>query len=128
MFIKLNETKLEKQGEYYLDATQEYEISSDAEFDKVPFVFRSVMSTGFKAIDDYHRWLIDNGFNPYVPNPTNEFVSKFYGKKPLWKTELSQGIVVKDPDYDDYYIVLECSRNNPGYKYLQVLVTPGGCL
>lgn len=128
MFIKLNHTELEKQGEYYLNATQEYEINSDAELKRVPLAFRSVMSTGFKAIDDYHRWLIDNGFDPYVPNPTNEFVSKFYGKKPLWKTKLSQGIVVKDPLYDDYYIVLECSRNNPGYKYLQVLVTPGGCL
>lgn len=128
MFIKLNHTELEKQGEYYLDATQEYEINSDAELEKVPLVFRSVMSTGFKAIEDYHRWLIDNGFDVNFPNPTNEFVSKFYGKKPLWKTELSQGIVVKDTLDDDYYIVLECSRNNPGYKYLQVLVTPGGCL
>lgn len=128
MFIKLNHTELEKQGEYYLDATQEYQINSDAELEKVPLVFRSVMSTGFKAIDDYHRWLIDNGFDVNFPNPTNEFVSKFYGKKPLWKTELSQGIVVKDTLDDDYYIVLECSRNNPGYKYLQVLVTPGGCL
>lgn len=128
MFIKLNHTELEKQGEYYLDATQEYEINSDAELEKVPLVFWSVMSAGFKAIDDYHRWLIDNGFDVNFPNPTNEFVSKFYGKKPLWKTELSQGIVVKDTLDDDYYIVLECSRNNPGYKYLQVLVTPGGCL
>lgn len=128
MFIKLNHTELEKQGEYYLDATQEYEINSDAELEKVPLVFRSVMSTGFKAIEDYHRWLIDNGFDVNFPNPTNEFVSKFYGKKPLWKTELSQGIVVKDTLDDDYYIVLECSRNTPGYKYLQVLVTPGGCL
>ncbi len=28
---------------------------------------------------------------------------------------------------DDYYVVLECSRQNEGFKYTQIIVTLGGC-
>lgn len=63
-----------------------------------------------------------------MPNPTNDFVEKSYGVKPLWRTELSQGIVVKEESDDDYYIVMECSRLNEGFKYTQIIVTLNGCL
>lgn len=36
---------------------------------------------------------------------------------PLWKTAYSQGIVVKAENDDDYFIVMECSRENSGYKH-----------
>lgn len=80
------------------------------------------------ALVNYHSWLFKNGFNPEEPNPTNEFVSKYYGAKPLWKTEYSQGIVVKVENDDDYYIVMECSHKNKGYKHTRVILTLGGCI
>ena len=39
----------------------------------------------------------------------------------------SQGIVVKIDD-DDFYIVMECSKKNKGYKNTKVILTLGGCL
>lgn len=61
-----------------------------------------------------------------MPNPTNEIVAPFYGIGPLWKTEYSQGVVVKAEDDDDYYIVMECSSKNKGYKHTKVILTMGG--
>lgn len=58
-----------------------------------------------------------------MPNPTNEIVAPFYGIGPLWKTEYSQGVVVKAEDDDDYYIVMECSSKNKGYKHTKVILT-----
>lgn len=55
---------------------------------------------------------MDNGFDANMPNPTNCFVARFYGVKALWKTGLSQGIVVRLENEDDYFIVMECSRLN----------------
>lgn len=52
-----------------------------------------------------------------MPNPTNEIVATFYGIGSLWKTEYSQGVVVKAEDDDDYYIVMECSSKNKGDKH-----------
>lgn len=52
----------------------------------------------------------------------------FMEKKPLWLTDLSQGIVVKAENDDDYYIVMKCSRLNTGFKYTQIIVTMGGCV
>ena len=63
-----------------------------------------------------------------MTNPTNDFVGKFYGKNSLWKTNLSQGLVVKNEKDDDYYIIMECSRENEGFKYTQVVLTLGGCI
>lgn len=80
------------------------------------------------AMKDYHTWLKNSGFNVNMPDPTNDFVSKSYGVKPLWRTELSQRIVVKEESDDDYYIVMECSRLNEGFKYTQIIVTLGGCM
>lgn len=61
------------------------------------------------ALKNYHAWLYKNNFSYETTNPTNEVVAPFYGVGPLWKTEYSQGIVVKAEDDDDYYIVMECS-------------------
>ena len=63
-----------------------------------------------------------------MPNPANSFVDQFYGKKALWKTDLSQGIVVRAENEDDYFIVMGCSRVNEGFKYTQIILALGGCL
>ena len=80
------------------------------------------------ALKNYHAWLLENGFNVEVPNPTNEFVARYYGVKPLWKTDYSQGIAVRNEHDNDYYIVMECSRKNKGYKHAKVILTMGGCM
>lgn len=69
-----------------------------------------------------------NDFDSDCPDPTNEFVSSFYGNKPLWKTDYSQGIVVKAKNETDYYIIMECSHLNTGFKYVQIILTLGGCM
>lgn len=79
------------------------------------------------AIKNYHAWLYKNHFNVEMPNPTNEAVAPYYGVGPLWRTEYSQGIVVKAEDEDDYYIVMECSDKNKGYKRTMIILTMGGC-
>ena len=58
----------------------------------------------------------------------NEFVAKFYGREPLWKTPYSMGIVVKAEEDDDFYIVMECSNKNTGFKHTQIILTMDGCL
>ncbi len=80
------------------------------------------------ALKNYHAWLYKNGFDINSPNPTNAFVSSFYGNMSLWKTNYSQGIVVKVDGDDDYFIVMECSSKNKGYKHSRVVLTLGGCL
>ena len=80
------------------------------------------------ALKNYYAWLFANGFNVEAPNPTNEFVAPYYGVKPLWETPYSQGIVVKAEDDSDYYIVMECSSKNKGYKHTKVILTLGGCM
>lgn len=128
--IKLNKNlgKLVEAHDYELDATKEYIINTDDEIEEQANITATVHLMGLPALKDYHIWLIKNGFNANMPNPTNEFVSKFYGKKPLWLTDLSQGIVVKAENDDDYFIVMECSRLNTGFKYTQIIVTMGGCV
>ena len=59
-------------------------------------------------------------------NPTNEFVAEYYGVKPLWKKDFSQGITVKVENDDDYFIVMERSRKNKGYKHTRVVLTLSG--
>ena len=44
------------------------------------------------------------------------------------RTDLSQGIVVRAENEDEYFIVLECSRLNEGFKYTQIILTLGGCV
>lgn len=55
-------------------------------------------------------------------------MSSYYGNAPLWKTDYSQGIAVKVDGNDDYYIVMECSSKNKGYKHAKVILTLAGCL
>lgn len=78
--------------------------------------------------ENYHAWLFENGFNVELPNPTNEVVASYYGVKPLWKTDYSQGIVVMAEDESDYFIVMECSSRNRGYKHTKIILTMGGCM
>ena len=63
-----------------------------------------------------------------MPDPTNEFVASYYGVKPLWVTPYSQGVVVRAENEDDYFIVMECSNKNRGYKYAKIILTLGGCM
>ena len=80
------------------------------------------------ALKNYHAWLHENGFNVEYPNPTNAFVAPFFGVKQLWETFYSQGLVVKCENSEDYYIVMECSGKNRGFRHTQVVLTLGGCL
>lgn len=78
--------------------------------------------------DSEKAWLFENGFDVNFPNPTNKFVSQYYGTKPLWKTAYSQGVVVMEEHNSDYFIVMECSNMNKGYKNTKIILTLGGCI
>lgn len=128
--IKLNEIKRKTiNDEYALDPTEEYVINLD---DEKKFQMTTVSSFQIMgdppALKNYQAWLFENGFNVEMPNPTNEFVAQYYGVKPLWKTPYSQGIVVRAENEDDYFIVMECSDKNRGYKYAKIVLTLGGCM
>lgn len=128
--IKLNKDfgQIVKAYEYELDPTKEYVINIEDELEEQAGILRAVQTMGLLALRDFHKWLSENGFDTNMPNPTNEFVSSYYGVRPLWNTDLSQGIVVKAENEEDYFIVMECSRLNEGFKYTQIIVTLGGCL
>ena len=128
--IKLNEMKKTiMSGEYVLDPTEEYVINLEEEMSFQMAIMQSFELMGPPpAIKNYHAWLFENGFNPEMPNPTNEFVASYYGVKSLWETPYSRGIVVKSENDDDYYIVMECSSLNKGYKHTKVILTLGGCM
>lgn len=128
--IKLNENmgQVVAAHGYELDATERYVINIERELTEQSAILTATKNIGLPALKDYHKWLMDNGFDANMPNPTNCFVSTFYGVKALWKTELSQGIVVRAENEDDYFIVMECSRLNEGFKYTQIILTLGGCL
>ena len=132
MNIKLSEYKNPNtiSDEYELDPTQEYVlIDFESELKMQSAILMSFQTMGAPpAIKNYHTWLYKNGFDINSPNPTNAFVSSFYGNRPLWRTDYSQGIVVKVDGEDDYYIVMECSSKNKGYKHSRVVLTLGGCL
>ena len=129
--IKLSD-RLEKvtlNDEYTLDPTEKYVINLEEEIE-----FQSAIMMSFQvmgpppALNNYHAWLFENGFNAELPNPTNEVVAPYYGVKPLWKTDYSQGVVVMVEDESDYFIVMECSSRNKGYIHTKVVLTMGGCL
>lgn len=128
--LKLNKDMGEvvKEHGYELDTNEKYVINIEQEISEQSAIMAAVQSIGLPALKDYHKWLINNGFDVDMPNPTNSFVSEFYGVKALWKTDLSQGIVVRAENDDDYFIVMECSRLNKGFKYTQIILTLGGCL
>ena len=115
--------------EYTLDPSEMYVINIEEEMEFQMAVMMSFQMMGPPpAIKNYHAWLFEKGFNVELPNPTNEVVAPYYGVKPLWKTDYSQGIVVMSEDESDYYIVMECSSRNKGYKRTKVILTMGGCL
>lgn len=129
--IKLNEDagKITSIDEYILDPTEKYVIDIEEEMEFQMATMRSFQIMGFPpAIKNYHAWLFENGFDVEALNPTNEVVARYYGVKPLWKTAYSQGIVVKAQNDSDYFIVMECSDKNKGYKHTQVILTLGGCV
>ena len=129
--IKLNEDVRGKTSidEYILDPTEKYVIDIEEEMEFQMATMLSFRIMGFPpALKNYHAWLFENGFNVEAPNPTNEVVARYYGVKPLWKTAYSQGIVVKAENDSDYFIIMECSSKNKGYKHTQVILTMGGCI
>lgn len=114
---------------YRLDPSEKYVINLIEEMEFQQSIMMSFQIMGYPpALKNYHAWLFKNGFSVEAPNPTNEFVAKYYGVKPLWKTDYSQGIVVKDEKDSDYFIVMECSNKNKGYKHTIVILTLGGCM
>ncbi len=114
---------------YILNPTEKYVINLAEEMEFQSAIMSSFQIMGYPpALKNYHAWLFENGFSVDVPNPTNEFVASYYGVKPLWKTEYSQGIVVKAENDSDYFIVMECSNKNKGYKHTQIILTLGGCM
>lgn len=129
--IKLNENARISisDSRYELDPTEQYVINIEFEMEFQNAILMSFQMMGPPpAIKNYHAWLFENGFNMDYPNPTNKFVSSYYGIKPLWKTDYSQGIVVRAENDDDYFIVMECSSKNKGYKHVKIILTMGGCL
>ena len=129
--IKLNEFLDSKtsNNEYELDPTEKYVIDIESELELQSAIMMSFQVMGPPpALKNYHAWLFENGFDVETPNPTNECVASYYGVKSLWKTDYSQGIVVRIENDGDYYIVMECSNKNRGYKHTKVILTPGGCL
>lgn len=129
--IKLNES-LEKDSSadgYSLNPTEKYVINIEEEMEFQMAIMMSFQIMGSPpALKNYHAQLFENGFNVDLPNPTNEFVAQYYGVKPLWKTDYSQGIVVMAENDSDYFIVMECSSKNKGYKHAKVILTTGGCM
>jgi len=129
--IKLNENagKITSVDEYVLDPTEKYVIDIEEEMEFQIAIMRSFQIMGAPpALKNYHAWLFENGFSVETPNPKNEVVACYYGVKPLWKAAYSQGIVVKAENDSDYFIIMECSNKNKGYKHTQVILTMGGCM
>lgn len=132
MNIKLSEYKNPNtiSDEYELDPTQEYvliDFESELKIQSAILMSFQIMGA-LPALKNYHAWLYKNGFDINSPNPTNSFVSSYYGNEPLWKTDYSQGIVVKVDGDDDYFIVMECSFKNKSYRHARIVLTLGGCL
>lgn len=115
--------------DYHLDLTEEYVINLKEELQFQIDILMAFQIMGFPpALKNYHAWLYNNNFSYELPNPTNEVVAPYYGVGPLWKTEYSMGIAVRAEDDEDYYIVMECSRKNKGYKHTKIILTLGGCM
>lgn len=113
---------------YYLNPYEKYVINIEEEIEYQISIMEAFQVVGPPpAIKNYHAWLFENGFSIDVPNPTNEIVSDYYGKKPLWKTDYSLGIVAKNQNDSDYYIIMECSEKNRGYKHTIIILTLDGC-
>lgn len=132
MNIKLSEYKNPNPTDdrYELDPTQKYvlmDFESELKIQSTIMMSFQIMGAP-PALKNYYAWLYKNGFDINSPKPTNRFVSSYYGNEPLWKTDYSQGIVVKVDGDDDYFIVMECSSKNKGYRHTRIVLTLGGCL
>lgn len=130
-YIKLNKDmgKVCKPHGFELDPTKKYIIKLSDELESQISIMQAFMIMGDDGLlSDWHKWLDENGFDSNIPNPTNKYVEKFFGKEPLWKNERSQALVIKNYEDDDFYIVMECGRTTIGYKYTKVILTLGGCL
>ena len=115
-------------GGYALDPKCRYVIDAHDEGLRSIKLFELFKQYGFPpAVKNWHAWLFKHGFSAEVPNLTNSSVAKYYGVKPLWRTDYSQGLVVRAIDEDDYFVVMECGHACVGYVHLQILLTPGGC-
>lgn len=91
--------------EYTLDPTEKYMINLEEEMEFQMDIMMSFQAMGAPlALKNYHAWLFENGFNVELPNPTNEVVAHYYGAKPLWKTDFSQGIVVMAENESDCFM------------------------
>ena len=127
--IKLNKDAkniLAKEG-YKLNPKEQYCICLNDEMELQSTMMMSFQTTGgSQVLDDYNNWLRENKINVNDPDIPKDLVKKYYGVKPLWSTNLSQGIVVKDENDDTYYIVMECSKLNVKFKYAQIILTLGG--
>ena len=139
MKIKLNKDfgKFVERHEYELDPYRQYVIDMDSEIKQQSAIYAACSIMGGRPLHDYYDYLHKNKMGNYnriknyckikVEKLTNEHFSQFWGKGPLWKTEYSQGLVVKGED-GDFYILCECSYLVTGYKYSQIVCTPGGCM
>ena len=109
---------------FELDPTKKYIIKLSDELESQECILQAFRVMGDNGLlDDWFTWLDTNGFDSNFPNPTNEYVEQFFGKKPLWKNERSQALVIKNYEDDDFYIVMECGRTTAGYKYTKVILT-----
>lgn len=126
---------------FELNAEEELVFDFIADADVIAFTPITASMMGWpRGMEDFWNWCEENDFPSDVGIDTmvsgdlkrawsvpEDFVKEYYGKKPLWTTEYSQGIVVREKNDDDYYVVVECSRENEGWKYARILATPGGC-
>lgn len=95
MKIKLDYDSLVSNSDgYRLDPSEKYVICLDDELENQMLITMTFQIVGPPpALKNYHAWLYENDFSIEAPNPTNEAVACYYGAKPLWKTDYSQGIV-----------------------------------
>lgn len=129
--IKLNANlgKVASIDGYRLIPTEKYVINIEQEMKSQLAIASSFQIMGSPpALKNYHAWLFENNFSVEQPNPSSKVVASYYGVKPLWKTTYSQGVVVGWGNDRDYYIVMECSNKNKGYKHAQIILTLGGCM
>lgn len=129
--IKLNANlgKVASIDGYRLIPTEKYVINIEQEMKSQLAIASSFQIMGSPpALKNYHAWLFENNFSVEQPNPSSKVVASYYGVKPLWKTTYSQGVVVGGENDSDYYIVMECSNKNKGYKHAQIILTMGGCM
>ena len=126
---------------FELNAEEELVFDFIADADVIAGAPYVAMVMGWpRAMEDFWNWCEENDFPSNVDvdemisgevkqswSVPEEAVKEYYGKKPLWTTKYSQGIVAREKNSDDYYVVVECSRENEGWKYARILATPGGC-